>query len=307
MKKLAILANPQQGQEIINKLIEFGGKNTLNLTGDASEINHYYYINLNDVIRVVRIDEENKDCFKCFTFEAFNARYPFKVNDMICFKNSYNNTLEEGVISNVIWFPMFGEVVYHVNNSVVPIFLCDIISKAEAPKEPTSSLKKTQMDIVTYLTEKAIRNTSNALEIEEYLASHNLYLPNEIVINYTDGITSEDFQKWYQSKYPTTYEECCKVLDIDCDESFCCGYNNHNLNTLQTLLICKDAYWAIDDNWSPDWNKQDIKHCVKVTGYEIKRFQTNNEYHMFAFPNREACDEFINNFGALITKCVHLL
>lgn len=49
------------------------------------------------------------------------------------------------------------------------------------------------------------------------------------------------FLKPIKPKYPTTYEECCKITEDVADASLTC-FACKLLNDFQKLLLCRDAY-----------------------------------------------------------------
>ena len=121
-------------------------------------------------------------------------------------------------------------------------------------------------------------------------------------------------------KYPQSYEECCNVLNLGEDgRLYTKGYNASLIQSLQKLLICRDAYWKIAGEemgsgkpWEPNfkqgegikytilfangkviWNRQE---CVCTTGSRI-----------LAFPTEEMRDAFYEAFKELIEECKELL
>lgn len=122
-----------------------------------------------------------------------------------------------------------------------------------------------------------------------------------------------------KKEYPKSYEECCKVLDIDDRELVFNGEYRASklywkqlgrLNILNKLLICRDAYWKIageemglDKSWEPDWNdKKQDKHGFY---HEIKHTIINSK--VFVFPTAKMRDAFYENFKDLIEECKELL
>ena len=130
----------------------------------------------------------------------------------------------------------------------------------------------------------------------------NIVFPNE---NYADKvelclgddyeIVVEDDRTFVQrkkSKYPKTYEECCKVLGID-EEMIVEGgwYRNGFVRCFYKLLICRDAYWKIAGNWKPDYDNT-----------RQEKWGTTKNFAL-PFPNKEMLDAFNENFKDLVEKC----
>lgn len=117
-------------------------------------------------------------------------------------------------------------------------------------------------------------------------------------------------------KYPTTYEECCKLLSLTpCYNVSYDYYRGKELNALYHLLVCRDAYWKIageemglGKTWEPDWSKADERKCciVNTEGKIVKWVQkTTNK--ILSFPTEEVRDAFYENFKELIVSCKELL
>ena len=48
-----------------------------------------------------------------------------------------------------------------------------------------------------------------------------------------------------KKEYPKTYEECCAILEYIPHTDGIIGYKWNILQSLQKLLVCRDAYWKI--------------------------------------------------------------
>ena len=122
-----------------------------------------------------------------------------------------------------------------------------------------------------------------------------------------------------KKEYPKTYEECCKVLDIDDRVLVFNGEYRASklywkqlgrLNILNKLLICRDAYWKLAGDWKPDWAMYSApKHCIIYSDNQIKwqgkSFVT--EAKVLAFPTDMMRDFFYENFKDFIEECKELL
>ena len=146
---------------------------------------------------------------------------------------------------------------------------------------------------------------------------------NDNVINATKIVLEKK-----KKEYPKTYEECCKVLDIDAyDLVLSIDYRSnkmkHNdwkrlgkLNDLNQILICRDAYWklageemGLGKSWELSigkpfyyiyYNRQ--LDCIKKDYADD--IQSNV---ILAFPTAEMRDAFYEAFKELIDKCKELL
>lgn len=142
---------------------------------------------------------------------------------------------------------------------------------------------------------------------ENYADKVELCLGDDYEIVVEDGRT---FVQKKKPKYPMTYEECCRVLNVwyKDDVAYVAGYQNKLLSNFQKLLICRDAYWKIADNWKPDWNDDvDYVYTIKYNSTHIRLYNYTQEYAILAFPTEEMRDAFYENFKDLIEKCKELL
>lgn len=138
------------------------------------------------------------------------------------------------------------------------------------------------------------------------------------------GITVKDYLKYIDSitkpKYPKTYEECCKVLEInlalELRRQVIIGWNIKLLCNLQQLLICRDAYWKIageemglGKSWEPDWyGIKQPKFGIHTVENQIKYITLHVLKNLIlVFPTREMRDIFHENFKDLIEQCKELL
>lgn len=134
-------------------------------------------------------------------------------------------------------------------------------------------------------------------------------------------------------KYPTTYEDCCKVLGISYRAQLSYTYpdvergniyltkEKHLLDAFMKLRICRNAYWKIageemglDKPWEPDWEYEaQVKYMITTFNNELEFFSSIHSYvvgrrnHILSFPTIEMRDAFYENFKDLIEQCKELL
>ncbi len=146
---------------------------------------------------------------------------------------------------------------------------------------------------------------------ENYADKVELCLGNAYEIVVEDGRT---FVQKKKPKYPPTYVECCKILNIPDNVHTIIGYKSCELEIFQRILICRDAYWKIageqmglGKSWEPDWNESKPKDTIVVIENElVKRYALTQNY-ILAFPTEEMRDDFYENFKGLIENCKELL
>ena len=112
-------------------------------------------------------------------------------------------------------------------------------------------------------------------------------------------------------KYPKTFLECCDVLNIEnLIERGVKGYKAELFDTLQKLLICRDAYWKIAGEemglgkpWEPDWDNLSTNHEF----IKINKGCFTYSSRVLVFPTEEIRDAFYEAFKELIEECKELL
>jgi hypothetical protein len=81
---------------------------------------------------------------------------------------------------------------------------------------------------------------------------------------------------------------------------------------LSQLLVCRNAYWKIDNNWKPEVHSSDKVYTIFATLGEniIKDYDFCSDYsdsYILSFRTAEIRDEFYNNFKDLIEQAKELL
>lgn len=135
-----------------------------------------------------------------------------------------------------------------------------------------------------------------------------------------------------KTKYPKTYEECCKVVNaspyiklvFNIDDGQKYSYDVDNLQcyeNIRRIKICRDAYWKIAGEelglgkpWEPDWEDEtQVKYMITTFNNKLEFFSSIHSYvvgrrnHILSFPTEEMRDAFYENFKDLIEQCKELL
>lgn len=94
---------------------------------------------------------------------------------------------------------------------------------------------------------------------------------------------------------PKDFAECAKVVSVT-EESLVGKFRDVPSMEVEKLIICRNAYWSLSDNWNPDWKKNTKKHCVVVRNGKVGVATTISKPRQFAFPTPEMADAFGKNF-----------
>lgn len=344
MKTLAIKGDKERGNEVIALLKMLGGKNVCNLDGKHAIL---WISNRNNYICNKLLELEHTPNFEIFTLDEFYEKYPHKVGDVIKFPN---NMTEE--IAEMRWDEELEDIIYtSVSGLTRP---CYVPKNTKNKTNMKTDCKKCGLHFgsvqcfdkdcphntpksyaVSLVGDKVIDNLThkdinmNACKSSEkewtkqvaYLTISEGEFADEVELN-LDGYEIEvrDGKTYAVKKkpvYPATYVECCEVIANSKPYAMNEDYTDVNklLQTLQTILICRNAYWKIageqmgfDKPWEPDWeNGSPIKYTIIIYNNIIKKAYNHNENCILAFPSAEMQDAFYENFKDLIEKCKELL
>lgn len=154
----------------------------------------------------------------------------------------------------------------------------------------------------------------NSVDINDSYSDTVLILHNDYDVETKDGCI---LLRRKRPRFPKTYEECCKILNI-CPNGDIVYAGNwvyggeylekhlERMRNFQKLLICRDAYLKFLKNWEWDY----VDRCFIIANNSGRIITT--EYHgndncVLAFPTYESRDAFYENFKDLIENCKELL
>ena len=304
MATLAIRGHATRGNEVIELLEMLGGSNIHRV--DAIRDNCVYFItdDKNKTIGLLKLNQVLPEQFVIYTLEEFLEKFPYKVgDDVIVFGNA-------STIIKADWDNSINEVVYTINIDISGYMTTKLANQLQPYKEQES------MEEQTYLNPKANEEKD---EIKENLQEAKSIMEETIKIDIPqgyefDGVDNQQviFEKiGYQ--YPKTYEQCCVVLGTDC-ENLCLGYAEDLLDKLQSLLICRDAYWKLAGEqmglckpWKPDFKDDSDKYFICYVKDEVWKSNIRDCNKVLVFPTAEMRDAFYENFKDLIEQCEELL
>lgn len=219
------------------------------------------------------------------------ALAPFKVGDKVIVKG-YEKMGEDEIIC--VFKTYDGDIKYKTKNHLdTHYFMEDSLTRVEKSNKEENMRKRTK---IVDLNPKLVGERKV-----------KLVNPHDWEIKEENG---EIFLQDKRSQYPKNYEECCKVLGFRLGDNIdnLEGYKSNLLEQLQILLICRDAYWKIANNWKPDWKSEtENKFTIVTDENEICSGLTIQCNAILAFPTEEMKDAFYENFRELIEQCKELL
>lgn len=300
MKKLAIKGHKEKdkGIEVIRILEELGGVNVgYSGLGDR----YYNYIDEleRSIIGTVKLTRPEE--YLVFTLEEFLEKYPFRVGDFalvkgyvggrnICeMKWDENKECVRYGIGVGEWIDIENLKPYHKGG----------IDPEEPSKNPLLHQLKNYFE-----------NTPRDILEKEWKEEYSKY--NEIGPTVNEYL---EFVDKFRKRYPTSFEECTKVLGMDMkddvlDTSRENGTRRYGaeLWNFYELLICRDAYRRISCGleWEPDFSKEAYPCIVNWHG-EIRCMDITERNTPLAFNTNEVRDEFFRNFADQIDFCKEFL
>lgn len=299
MAQLAIKGHETRGKEVIEILEMLGGKNLLRYFGDDDDA--AYSIEGQEIV-IYELECIKSDAFIVFTLEEFLEKFPYKVGDKVkVLANMYCGVFE---IQCMTWYSLSKAVHYCVHGYWL---------SAE--------------NLQAYKEENMKENNNDNCIKWDLPVGYEFQDKEGNVIN-TDTIKLVK----KQPQYPKTYEECCKVMDIDNEnflsirnlliddgEEVTTAYERDVLDEftyLWELKICRDAYWKIAGEQMGLGKPWEFENPSTRYVFTIENFGGNIQKNavtarivnrILVFPTEEMRDAFYDNFKDLIEKCKMLL
>lgn len=304
MAKLAIKGHKERGNEVIALLEMLGGKNRVELFGDQDSDS--YWMACDDTIHCGYVKSGSD--YKIFTLEEFEKEFPYKVGDKVdCRMFGIRS------VTSMYWNCSIDQILYSVKNEENE---CDVMIACAKDLRPYNP------EPVETSPDKA---KAPSLEGQDYSEGRCSYkIPEGFEFEKVEN--DEIILKPKKKVLPKTYKECCEVLGIDhnlyldLNHGDISGEYKPNVytqnvvylfNKLYMVLICRDAYWKLADDWSFNigGNSQETVYAITIYGTGILRdfYHALNCNRILVFPTEDMRDVFYENFKDLINECKELL
>ncbi len=282
-KNLTILGSKKSSDEVVELLQMFGGK--LVETNEGEDGGQVFHLDADG--HIVRGYPSGD--YVSYTLGNFKEKYPYKVGDKVIHQNCMR------FVRGLEWNGT--EVRYRISYGD-NYLLSEVKVEHLKPYKEKKEDKKVTCKLDWPPTPKGFKLVPQVgYEIKQ------------------DG--DEFYLVKKESKYPDTYEECCKVMGIEYPYidtskgtpfSATC-YRADLVANLIKLLICRDAYWKIAGDWKPE-NRicgLTINYMI-ITSYD-EVFETHgcSTNAILSFPTEELRGLFYKNFKDLIISVKELL
>ena len=291
MARLAIKGHKERGKEVITLLEMLGGKNESLIPYDGRDTDSFYRITDDSCVVSSRFCPNKKGVkYQTYTLEVFEKEFPYKVGD-----EARLGIPDKVRITNAYWDSCSDQVIYEALSVNGVREYDNLHAKQLSPcKEQTSP-------------DKAKAPT---LEGEDYSEGRCSYkIPDGFEFEKVEN--DEIILKPKKKALPKTYEECCDVIgisrhyvEIDLPQPY-----QQNMFNLFKLLICRDAYWKLADEWKPvhQSGKDNTFYTINRFNNEIIKSKTSHRHSLLEFPTAEMRDTFYENFENLINEYKELL
>ena len=319
MRKLVFAGHKKRGGEIIKLLEMLGGKNIIGFK--KTFVGFYYWINENNEITASDMPPANS---MVYLLEDFEKEFPYKVGDKVTLDNK---------LCTIMWMCWECDKMYYQVQEANGMFTKKVaVDELKPYKEEKTfppymdyDIKTTKEQETMECSDKRHKGNCTIGYIQE-LGSKDM----ELIIPYNQEIVIENGRyilRDKKPKYPTTYAECCKIVnaaifvslvyDITDGEGYSHDVDNLKIyDNIRRLKICRDAYWKIAGEQMGLDKPYEPKHeydeeiffifCDRVNGINKGQgFPTDN--FCLVFPTKEMRDAFYNNFKDLIENCKELL
>lgn len=288
MIKHIAIRGQEDGQKIITLLEDIGGTNFYSLTGKGENV--YYYIKSDGKIWYIFFDDMRPDEWKLYTYDSFKEKYPFVIGDKVIVQGwSSPGFILRMHIKN---FQFVYDIAFMEDRHTIAIDVCaDCMKFYNHANNDVLTIKENMENDIKFDLEKY------SYEVKD----------GKLIVN-VKNLT-----------YPKTYVECCKVIANSKPYAMNEHYTDVTklLQTFQTLIICRNAYWKIageqmglDKPWDSTYGCGEWGYWFGYSINENKIYLQDSRIlvnHTLVFPTKEMRDAFYENFKDLIEQCKELL
>lgn len=324
MRNIAIRGDKTRGDEVLAILKMLGG---VSLDGYSGTIDIYgYYIKDIGIIDCTTCSILNNANYKLYTIDEFWEDFPYKVGDkvrILC-KDKDAEVMGANWDSNTecVHYHCLYDRIYNITaraEGLAPI----IKTKADEPINIAEILKDAPKGTKLYSPicgECELNCVDNSVTLSIVVSVQecgNFYFTSEGKhrdISNAECLLfpSKENRDWHTFKiepqFPTMPYECIEELGVENEILQIQGYKSHQLYALRLLLLCRDAWWKVDNDWEPNWTDSDTDKWVIEYYYEDIRVDVDtNSNFILAFRTEEICNKFLKTFRDLIEQCKELL
>ena len=296
LQSVYIQGSEKNGADVIKLLKSLGG-----VVEEGKELNG----RLSDCVYFINHSDNCIDYVSKSSCVAANKKVYTLGEYRATFYETGNEIIYDGfpfVIQKSTWNFIEGAPIYKLNDDIYinHYEMSQKIYRKNINDPKTSGDEKEINGIINQITEDPISLDKSDPEKMQLIVNDGYELK---IIDDTPYIIKKEIQ------WPTSYEECCKILRIPTDETYISVDLpldfNKSIASFTELLICRNAYRELDDNWKSDSVDQ-VKYAITYKNKEIHYELCTGSDRIFSFSSIEVCEKFYNNFGILFNNCKEL-
>lgn len=323
MARLAIKGDKTRGDQVLAILKMLGGKVSNGRTGTIEE--HGYFINDNGLIDYAPYINSNNSNFKVYTLDEFNKENPYKPGDKVKVE-AYPNEIV--TIDGVLWHCALCKLLYSV---MIPTNLTRFYNADELlpiTKEENLNIAKILKDapkgtklyspICGECELNCVDNSVTLSIVVSVDGCGNFYFTNEGKhrdISNAECLLfpSKENRDWstfkVEPQFPTDIADCRRILKDGTNKMTHLYELAEKIDNLRQLLIARDAWWKVDNNWKPDWSEKSDTWKYVIIRREDKVLATEEVViaRTLTFRTEEIRDKFLKTFKKLIEQCKELI
>lgn len=111
-----------------------------------------------------------------------------------------------------------------------------------------------------------------------------------------------------EPEFPTNLIDSEYIINENTDGEFAYYVAlNSKMDCLRQLIIHRDAWWKVDNDWKPDWNLSENKHIICSIGDKATKDVSQYKTRLLAFRTAGIRDKFLETFRCLIEECKELI
>ena len=333
MGKLYIKGHIQKNDIISFFEMIYPDSNKIGLRGEGCR--NAYYINEKGYLDY-RWISEHEEAGEVYTIESLVAKYPYRKGDKV-FHNWGVRGCFESEITGAYWDEELNKLRYYIRHEGETItYAVDVerlslyhspaacgdsvqceLPKQDQPAEDSEEVAAINMNdaqgsivasgeigVACFILEADMKK-NHVISFEHCQADKT-----EIILGDNFELKTEEDGRIFvvrkENVWPDTYDECRDILGFE--KAFVeGGYKWESIKALAKLLVCRDAYWKIANEWKPEKMYGSLIPCIVKLEGKIVCDSIVTTPGFLMFPTEEMRDVFYENFKDLIEMCQELM
>ena len=334
MGKLYIKGNIHQADDV-NSFFEmlYPGFNNIGLSGKCCY--NAYCVDEKGYLDYKRISDL-EEAEEVYDFETLIKKYPYRTGDKVFHDWGFNGCFDSEV-TGAYWDEELNKLRYYIRHEGETItYAVDVerlslyhspaacgdsvqceLPKQDQPAEDSEEVAAINMNdaqgsivasgeigVACFISEADMKK-NHVISFEHCQADKT-----EIILGDNFELKAEEDGRVFVVRkgkiWPNTYVECREIMEC-CLPVISYGAYSGPLNALAKLLVCRDAYWKIANEWKPEKMYGSLIPCIVKSEGKIVCDSIVTTPGFLMFPTEEMRDVFYENFKDLIEMCQELM